>query len=151
MREDAFGSADDYYRALTNLEREGLTEKQRSLLRVHLEAPEQGITWAELAGSVGYKTGGSVNLQYGTLARRVALQLGVDLSRVSGPGLVGWLSVLIEIANYRGKDGHRVFVLRPSVVAALRRMASTESRTFPRARSSRRPRPGSSRPFGKTG
>jgi hypothetical protein len=54
-----------------------MPKKHRALLTAHFEAPKHTVTWDRLAKAVGYESGRAVNLQYGTLAHRVANILGV--------------------------------------------------------------------------
>lgn len=72
-----FGTADDYTAALGAVIAEGVPEKHIELLRAHLEAPRHTATASQLARAVGYANYGGVNMQYGTLAHRVASRLGV--------------------------------------------------------------------------
>ena len=72
-----FGTADEYMAALRAVIAEGVPEKHIELLRSHFEAPRHTATARQLAAAVGYSNYNSVNLQYGTLAHRVASRLGV--------------------------------------------------------------------------
>jgi hypothetical protein len=51
---------------------EGIADNHIALLRAHLAAPARATTWANLAQAVGYPSGGSVHLQYGKFAERIA-------------------------------------------------------------------------------
>ena len=111
-----FGTTADYFKAFETLLKEGIHEKHLALLKAHFKAPNHTATWAQLAKVVGYPNGGTVYLQYGRLARRVAEQLNLEKDQ-----LYFWLHVLAEWA---GKDdlGHQAFVLRRPVIEALTRL-----------------------------
>jgi len=127
MQEDEFGTAEDYYNAFRALLKTGVSEKHLDLLRAHFAAPDHTAPWADLAEAVGYKSGAAVNLQYGSLAKRVAQELGIT-ERPRG----FWLFVLVDWAYALDPArGHTLFVLRQPVIEALQRLgvlgSSTES------------------------
>ena len=72
-----FGDSEAYFKAFTALQQEGIPENHVAFLQAHFKAPKHTATWAQLAEEVGYASGDTVNLQYGTLAHRVAEQLGI--------------------------------------------------------------------------
>jgi hypothetical protein len=118
MDHEEFGTVDDYLRAFRAIQAEGIPENHIALLRAHFTAADHTATWAQLAAAVGYANGAAVNLQYGTLARRVAQQLGV-----SQPPHGFWLHVLAGWADARDPvSGHTAFVLRRPVIEALQRL-----------------------------
>lgn len=110
-------SVDAYIEAFDALGREGIPSQHRALLQAHFESPEHTATWERLAGAVGYVSGRAVNLQYGTLARRVARQLGL-----TDPPQGFWLFVLADWGDKKDASGHTAFVLRQPVVEALTRL-----------------------------
>jgi 5-methylcytosine-specific restriction endonuclease McrA len=114
MREEEFGTADDYVKALAALLREGIAEKHVALVQAHFKAPHHIANWAQIARAVGYASGNAVNLHYGMLASRVAHHLGV----VEPPNGF-WLFVLIKWAEDRDASGHTAFVLRRPIIEAL--------------------------------
>jgi predicted HNH restriction endonuclease len=118
-------SPEEFVQAFKVLQAEGIPEKHADLLRAHYAAPEHTATWKELADAVGYPSGNAVNLQYGTFAKRVALQLGID----SAPGF--WLHVLADWAAQPGLHGHTAFRLRPAAVEALRRLGWASTMSLP--------------------
>jgi hypothetical protein len=105
------------------IESEGIHPSHRDLLRAHFAAPEQIVSWRELAPSVGYPSAEPVKLQYGILARRIAGQLGVTRERAHG----FWLHVIADWANTSDSRGHTTFRLRPEMVAALKRLGWVET------------------------
>lgn len=117
MTKEHFGTADDYTAALTAVVTEGVPEKHLELLRAHFEAPRHTATARQLARAVGYSNYNSVNLQYGTLAHRVASRLGV----VEAPNDF-WLFVLVNWAGSFDPSGDTRFVLRRPVIEALQRL-----------------------------
>ena len=62
---ELYGTADDYYDALSVLEKRGISPKHRCMLLAHLNAPNHTVTWENLAKACGYASYRSVNLQYG--------------------------------------------------------------------------------------
>lgn len=118
LKHEEFGTADDYLRAFKTIVAKGIPDKHVELLRAHFAAPERTVTWAQLAAEVGYANGPAVNLQYGTLARRVAHLLGI---KAKPRGF--WLNVLTDWAEEADAlTGHTAFVLRRPVVDALSRI-----------------------------
>jgi hypothetical protein len=104
---DPYGSVDAYAEAFAVVVREGVPDKHLALLEVHAAAPRQTASWRELAPQVGYPTAGTVNLQYGTFAHRIANALGI----FEKPGGF-WLNVLAESVEKLDADGHTRFWLR---------------------------------------
>jgi hypothetical protein len=115
MDHEEFGTSDAYNRAFQAILSEGIPENHLALLRAHFQAPGHTVTWAQLAKRVGYANRSAVNLQYGTLARRVAKQLRID---EAPKGF--WLFVLVGWAGKRdAASGHTAFILRRPVIRAL--------------------------------
>lgn len=115
MNHEEFGSSDAYYRAFQAILSEGVPENHLALLRAHFAAPDHIATWAQLAAKIGYVNGNAVNLQYGTLARRVGEQL-----RIGEAPKGFWLYVLAGWADDRdAASGHTAFILRRPVIEAL--------------------------------
>lgn len=113
-KKENFGTVEDYVRAFRAITREGIAESHLRLLQAHARKPI--AAWAQLAKRVGYENRNAVQLQYGTLARRVAGYLGV--SELPEQGF--WLCVLVTWAEKRDRaSGHTAFVLRPEVAKAL--------------------------------
>ena len=130
VQHDLFGTATVYFKAFQALQEEGIHGNHLALLKAHFNSPKHTATWAELAKAVGYATGGAVNMQYGTLARRVAEQLGIV-----EPPKGFWLYVLAEWGN-KGELGHQEFVLRRPVIQALSRLGilpKTKRKKAPKA------------------
>lgn len=112
-----FGTARDYRRAIAEVLRTGVSDRQRELLRAHLWAPRHSASSAELASAAGYGSWRTANFQYGHLAHRIAVELGVF-----EPPRAFWVNVLIRWApdTTRSPLGHARFILRREVVQALR-------------------------------
>jgi hypothetical protein len=133
-----FGTVDEYAKALQTVISDGVPEKHLDLLRAHCVEPR---TAQDLAQAVGYTGFGVVNLQYGRLAHRVAVELGVR-----EPPRGYWLNVLVRVDSARRRDshGHLRFVLREEVIEALNRLGYTWARSGKSVGSSvnRKSRPG---------
>ena len=89
-----------YAAALGAVIAEGVPPKHIELLQAHFEAPRHTATVRQLAKAVGYRSYRTVNMQYGTLAHRVASRLGV-VERPNGFWLyvaVDWAARQIELA-----------------------------------------------------
>jgi hypothetical protein len=119
---EAFGTADDYFRALQAVLKEHVPPKHLDMLREHFNAPDHTTTWKQLAQKVGYPDFNTVSLQYGTFAGRVAGQLGLSEKPLDPNGNGWWLWVLVHWADERDASGDTAFVLRPEVVKALERI-----------------------------
>jgi hypothetical protein len=123
MDDEQFGTTGDYFRAFAAVQAEGIADNHLALLRAHLAAPGHAATWANLAAAVGYPNGGSVHLQYGRFAERVARQLGLSAKPHDPNGEAWWLWALVRWAEDRDPEsGHTVFVLRRPAVEALQQL-----------------------------
>ena len=136
MTKTHFGTADEYTAALSAVVAEGVSDRQIELLRAHYKAPRHTATARQLANAVGYANYGGVNIQYGTLAHRIASRLGI----VEPPNGF-WLFVLVNWANSHDPSGDTRFVLRAPMIEALQRLrypwaVGLSSRRKQRARSS---------------
>lgn len=116
MGQDQFGTVDDYFRAFEFVLHEGIPDKHLDLLRAHFDAPNHTATANELAKAVGDTSYRAVNLQYGTLAGRVAERLGI-IQKPNG----FWFSVLADWDEEQPAGDTR-FVLRKPVIEALLRL-----------------------------
>src|SRR5260370_19695637 len=100
MRKATFGTSDDYFQALRRVLGEAVPQKHLDMLREHLNALDHTTTWKQLAEKVGYPNFNTVNLQYGSFARRVARQLGLSEKPETHPGGErGWVWVLVHWAD----------------------------------------------------
>jgi hypothetical protein len=120
MEASEFGTRDAYRAAFLQLAREGLSPKQRDLFSKHYSALGHTITWEDLAIGVGYANRNAVQLQYGTLARRLANHLGIDKAP-RADHFIGefWGYVLCDPSRKRDRLGHTAYTLRPEVIAVL--------------------------------
>lgn len=112
-----FGTAKDYRIAISQVLKAGVTPRQSALLRAHLWAPRHSASSAELAEAVGYGSWRTVNFQYGSLARRIGVELGL-----LQPPRGYWANVLIQWKADRTRSplGHARYILRREVVKALK-------------------------------
>jgi hypothetical protein len=129
-----FGTARDYRDAIARVLEAGVSLRQAELLRAHLWAPRRSASSAELAEAVGYSGWRTVNFQYGSLARRIGVELGLFQ-----PPRGYWANVLIQWQAdiVRSPLGHARYILRREVVRALTELGfaaappSLSSRTRP--------------------
>ena len=93
------------------------------LLEAHLAAPNHTTTWQDLAEVVGMKGYRAVNMHYGKLAHEVGELLGFTKVPKEYPEASKgfWLLVLVDWAEELGSRGHTAFVLRKSVIEALKK------------------------------
>jgi hypothetical protein len=111
-----FGTANDYRIAISEVLKAGVPIRQAELLRAHLWAHRYSASSAELAEAVGYGSWRTVNFQYGALAHRIGVELGVYQ-----PPRGFWVNVLIrwQADTTRSPLGHARYRLRPEVARAL--------------------------------
>lgn len=110
-RRGAFATPEAYKAAFSILEEE-MPVKHRLMLELHYHAPKRTVTARSLAESVGYAHYGAVNLQYGTLARKVCEILGQQLKY--------HVLVLVEfVVPEIGTDRDLRWIMRPEVARAL--------------------------------
>ena len=111
-----FGTAKDYRIAIAEVLEAGVSPRQAELLRAHLWAPGYSASSAELAEAAGYGSWRTANFQYGALAHRVAVELGVF-----EPPRGFWVNVFINWAAdpVRSPFGHARYSLRREVARAL--------------------------------
>jgi hypothetical protein len=103
--------AEAYKAALSMLD-EALPPKHRRMLVEHYNAPGRTVTARSLAAAVGYPNFNSVNLQYGTLARRICEILGLRLEFH-----VTVLAVFVTPDSEYGTE--LLWVMRPELSRAL--------------------------------
>ena len=100
------------YKAALSLLDETLPPKHRRMLALHYSAPKRTITARSLAAAVGYPNFNSVNLQYGTLARRICEILGLRLEF--------HVSVLAVFVAPEPEEGAELlWMMRPELSRAL--------------------------------
>ena len=111
-----FGTARTYRLAISEVLKSGVPVRQPELLRAHLWAPRYSASSAELAETVGYSSWRIANFQYGALAHRIAIELGVFR-----PPRGFWVNVLIRwrADHTRSPLGHTRYLLRLEVVRAV--------------------------------
>ena len=97
--------------------KKGIHEKHLALLKAHFDAANHTAIWAQLAETVGFASGKTVNRQYGRLAHRVADQIGIPQ-----PENGFWLDILVHCKERDPESGHLAFVLRRPVIEALTRL-----------------------------
>lgn len=111
MTEGPLATSKQYKAALALLEDE-MPHKHRLMLEAHYRAPGRRLTARQLAARVGYANFGVVNLQYGTLARKICDILGLRLKY--------HVLVLAEFVTPKtGLDRELLWVMRPELAKAL--------------------------------
>lgn len=110
-KRERLATAEGYKVALSLLE-EDMPPRHRLMLEAHYNAPRRTVTARSLAAAVGYSHYGSVNLQYGTLGRKVCEILGLHLR-------YHVLALVEFIMPERGKGTELFWVMRPEVSKAL--------------------------------
>ena len=103
-------STKDFTNALYQLPKP--TEKMRKFLAAHMTAAARTSTATILAQAVGYANFGGINLQYGTLAKKLAIALKVD----GNPGL----SLIVDfVKSKKVTNAHWLLVMKPEFARAL--------------------------------
>ena len=88
--------------------------RQLRFLQAHYSSPGRASTATKLAWAAGYKNFNALNLQYGTLARRVGEALGINGAT---------LGLLLEfIEPYSLTNEHWILLMRPELADALREL-----------------------------
>jgi hypothetical protein len=117
QQDECFGTSADYERALKAVLSQHVPPRHLEMLQEHYHSPKHTITWEALAEKVGYPTGGTVQLQFGIFAGRVAHELGLS-EKPEG----FWLYVLAKWAKRKDAKGHTQFMLREPVREAMQRL-----------------------------
>jgi len=112
-------TANQFKAALLAIERTGIPEKHREMLMVHCRADKKGLSTGQLAQAVDYPDHKTVNLQYGTLAKRIANELHIILPETPDKKPHWWRALAV------GKDVSSesyLWVMRPELVKALKKL-----------------------------
>jgi hypothetical protein len=117
-------TAEQFKAALRALEIVGIPHKHLDMLKAHCHAPNHTISTGQLAKEVGYPGNKTVNLQYGTLAHRVALELHHYKHPTFSTGNPHWWRTLASgnDGTSQNEDGHYEWIMRPELVQALQEM-----------------------------
>jgi hypothetical protein len=102
----------EYKRALELIGEPG--GRQLRFLQAHYSSPGRASTASNLARAAGYKNFNALNLQYGTLARRIGEALGVYDARLD------FLLEFNEPASLTNE--HWILSMRPAFADALREL-----------------------------
>jgi putative restriction endonuclease len=95
----------------------GITDRQRQMLQVHLNAPQHTITAQNLAKAIGFKNWNAVNSHYGRFAGKLCDELNVHPFHN--------ISILTVPANVDDAEEQLQLQLRPAVVEALSELGIT--------------------------
>lgn len=118
VREIRLVAVEEYVQALRSLAPE-ITEKQRSMLIGHANAPDHALTMSELAALVGFPSYSAANLQYGLLAGKLADALGISQPE--------FLVYVIASFDEDPDTSHSRARMYPELVAALHRLGWVET------------------------
>lgn len=92
------------------------------MLRAHWAAPKRTVSMAQLARAAGYPAHHFANIQYGSLAKRIARYGRIDLT--------GEPMALSTIATWSADPwdprGHFAFTMRPALAEALEQLGLVE-------------------------
>ena len=116
-------TAEDFKNALLKVRDSNLPDSHLAMLRAQCREPGGLITATQLSVAAEYQNFNAANLQYGTLAMNVAVQLGFEPQK-RADGTPRWWTTL-SYCNDDSSDpatGHFQFVMRPELVAALKEM-----------------------------
>ena len=111
-----------YATALAEIQRRGLSEEHLAMLRVHWAAPRRTVSMAQLARAANYPEGYYANIQYGSLARRIARFAGIKIT----PQRIALNAVATWSDDSRDPRGHFAFTMRPELASALEKAGLTE-------------------------
>lgn len=117
-------SAEQFTAALLTLRDKGLPDSHFAMLRAQCRAPETAITATQLAQAAGYESYHAANLQYGTLAYKLAGIIGFtpQLRHADG-SLCWWTTLSVTGEGFTSEESpHFHFVMRPELAQALRTM-----------------------------
>jgi hypothetical protein len=117
-------SVEQYIAALLTLRDKGIPTSHLAMLRAQGRAPGAAITATQLAEAAGYESYHAANLQYGTLAYKLAGLLGFTPQLKHADGSLCWWTTL-SVAGEGPSDDHAQhfhFVMRPELAHALRAM-----------------------------
>lgn len=117
-------TAEQFKAALRALEMAGIPHKHLEMLKAHCRAPNHTISTGQLAKEVGYPDNKTVNLQYGTLAHRVILELHHYKHPTFSTGNPHWWTALAygNVGTPQNEDGHFEWIMRPQLVQALQEL-----------------------------
>lgn len=110
-------SAEAYERALRSIG--PLADAHLAMLEAQYQAQDRTVTADALADAVGYANHGAVNLQYGTLGRRLGEALGASRPDLNKPTeRAGWYYLSEGVR----RDGAFLWRMHPPVADALERL-----------------------------
>jgi hypothetical protein len=96
------------------------------IFQAHLREPRYRTTWENLANNMGFDDSCIIHLHYGRFAHALWEQMGYA-GKPHDPRATRdfWLSLLVDWADDEDPyDGYTVFVLRPPIIRAVKRLRS---------------------------
>jgi hypothetical protein len=120
----SIASSEQFKKALLVVRDRNLPSGHFAMLRAQCRAPNATITATQLAAAADYENYNAANLQYGTLAMRVATALGYNPEEKHADGSPCWWTTLSYSNENQAEEntGHFQFIMRPALVTALREM-----------------------------
>ncbi len=115
-------TAEKYRKALRQMDIDGCFNgnQYRTMLEAQYEADRQIITSTRLAEAAGYANYNAANLQYGTLGKLLAINLGYLPPKRANGERMWWRTLSTgNDASDMTIDGHFEFVMRPELAEAL--------------------------------
>ena len=120
---DPIATVEQFKKALLSVRDSSLPQAHLSMLQAQCQTHDHSITATKLAEAAGYENFNAANLQYGTLASKVAKHIGFT-PELRKDGSPHWWTTL-SYANIGITDpdsGHFLFIMRPELVQALKEM-----------------------------
>jgi hypothetical protein len=112
-----------YTKGLLAIRDKNLPDSHFAMLRAQCRAPESTITATQLAEAAGYENYNAANLQFGTLACKVAELIGFRPENRADGTAMWWTTLSYATTDGAESDtGHFQFVMRPELMEALRTM-----------------------------
>lgn len=119
----AIASVEQFKNALLAVRDKNMPSTHLVMLRAQCRATNSTITSTKLAEAAGYQNYNAANLQYGTLANKVAESLGFSPAARADGSLMWWTTLSYSDEGIgEPETGQFQFVMRPELAQALREM-----------------------------
>lgn len=116
-------TAEQFKKALLALRDKNLPDTHLEMLRTQCRMPGSTITATQLAECAKYHNYNAANLQYGTLASKIAGYLNFQPEKRADGTPRWWTALSYTVNGMQDPDtGHFQFIMRPELVTALREM-----------------------------
>ena len=119
----AIATVEQFKSALLAVRDKNMPSTHLDMLRAQCRATNSTITSTKLAEAAGYQNYNAANLQYGTLANKVAESLGFSPAARADGSLMWWTTLSYSDEGIgEHETGQFQFVMRPELAQALREM-----------------------------